>query len=172
VTELALHALVMGISATAAIDLWATFANRVLGWPRTHWGMVGRWIGHMRDGQFSHTSIGSSPPVVHESILGWGFHYVVGCIYAALYLMYVSAAQLGQPTLVSAVLFGLVTILSPWFLMQPALGLGICASKAPKPNLVRLQNLVIHTIFGLALYYSYQVMGDVCTATTTPTEGR
>jgi hypothetical protein len=155
--EQALFVLVTGITATVAIDLWATFANRILGWPRTNWGLVGRWIGHMRDGQFTHVSIGSSPTIAHESILGWSFHYVVGCIYAALYLMYVSIAQAGKPTLVSAVLFGWVTILSPWLLMQPALGLGICASKAPRPNLVRLQNLIIHTIFGLALYYSYQV---------------
>ena len=153
----ALRVLVMGITATIAIDLWATFTNRMLGWPRTNWGMVGRWIGHMRDVQFMHTSIGSSPPIVHESILGWVFHYVVGCVYAALYLMFVGTAQSGQPTLVSGVLFGLATILSPWLLMQPALGLGICASKAPRPTLVRLQNLTIHTIFGLALYYSYQI---------------
>jgi hypothetical protein len=155
--ERTIRILVMGITATVAIDLWATFANRVLGWPRTNWGLVGRWIGHMRDGQFAHVSIGSSPPIVHESIFGWVFHYVVGCIYAALYLMYLSIAQMEKPTLVSAVLFGLVTILSPWLLMQPALGLGICASKAPRPNLVRLQNLIIHSGFGLALYYSYQV---------------
>jgi hypothetical protein len=155
--EQALRILVMGITATVAIDLWATFANRILGWPRTNWGLVGRWIGHMRDGQFRHASIGSSPPIVHESMLGWVFHYVVGCTYAALYLMYVSIAQAGKPTLVSAILFGLVTILSPWLLMQPALGLGICASKAPRSNLVRLQNLIIHTIFGLVLYYSYLV---------------
>ena len=151
------HVLAMGIAATVAIDLWATLANRMLGWPRTNWGMVGRWIGHMRDGQFTHISIGSTPPIAHEAILGWTFHYVVGCIYAALYLVYASLAQKGQVTLVSAVVFGLVTILSPWLLMQPALGLGICASKAPRANLVRLQNLIIHTIFGLALYYSYQV---------------
>ena len=153
----ALRVLVMGITATIAIDLWATFTNRMLGWPRTNWGMVGRWIGHMRDVQFIHTSIGLSPPIVHESFLGWVFHYAVGCVYAALYLMFVGTAQSGQPTLVSGVLFGLVTILSPWLLMQPALGLGICASKAPRPTLVRLQNLTIHTIFGLALYYSYQI---------------
>lgn len=155
--EQALRVLVMGITATVAIDLWATFANRMLGWPRTHWGLVGRWIGHMRDGQFTHVSIASSPTIVHESILGWVFHYVVGCIYATIYLTYVSTAQMGRPTLVSAVLFGLITILSPWLLMQPALGLGICASKAPRSNLVRLQNLIIHTTFGLALYYSYQL---------------
>jgi len=155
--EQALRVFVMGISATVAIDLWATFANKILGWPRTNWGMVGRWIGHMRDGQFTHASISSSAPIAHESILGWVFHYGVGCIYAALYLVYVSIAQRGQPTLVSAVLFGWVTLLSPWLLMQPALGLGIFASKAPRAHLVRLQSLIIHTIFGLTLYYSYQV---------------
>jgi hypothetical protein len=153
----ALRILVMGIAATAAIDLWATFANRMLGWPRTNWALVGRWIGHMRDGQFTHVSIGASPTIVHESTLGWVFHYVVGCLYAALYLLYVNTALTGRPTLVSAVQFGLVTLLSPWLLMQPALGLGICASKAPRSNLVRLQNLIIHILFGLALYYFYQV---------------
>jgi hypothetical protein len=152
--EQTLRVFVMGITATVAIDLWATFANRMLGLPRTNWGMVGRWIGLMRQGQFAHASIGSSPRVVHESILGWAFHYGVGCIYAALYVAYTDIVHT-QPTLESAVLFGLVTILSPWLLMQPALGLGICASKAPRPTAVRMQNLIIHTIFGLALYYSY-----------------
>lgn len=155
--EQALRALAMGLTATVAIDVWATFANRVLGWPRTNWRMVGRWIGHMRGGRFTHVSINSSPSVRHELAIGWAFHYVVGCIYAALYLLYVDAAQMGRPTLGSAVSFGLVTVLSPWLLMQPGLGLGICAARAPRPNLVRLQNLIIHTIFGLALYYSYQI---------------
>ena len=155
--ENALRILASGITATVAIDVWATFANRILGWPRTNWAMVGRWIGHMRDGQFTHAAIGSSPPIAHESLLGWVFHYGVGCLYAALYVMYVSVAQMGHPTLLSAVLFGWLTILSPWLLMQPALGLGICASKAPRPALVRLQNLIIHTIFGLTLYYSYRI---------------
>jgi hypothetical protein len=135
-----LRVFLMGITATVAIDLWVTFANRVLGWPRTHWGLVGRWIGHMPRGQFAHASIGSAPPVFHEPVVGWVFHYVVGCMYAALYVM-----------------FGLVTILSPWFLMQPALGLGLCASKAPRANLVRLQNLIIHCTFGTALFYSYRL---------------
>jgi hypothetical protein len=155
--EQTLRALAMGLTATVAIDVWATFANRVLGWPRTNWGMVGRWIGHMPEGQFTHVSISSSPSISHELVVGWTFHYVVGCIYAALYLVYVDAVQMGKPTLVSAVLFGLVTVLSPWLLMQPGLGLGICASRAPRPNLVRLQNLIIHIIFCLVLYYSYQI---------------
>src|ERR1043165_4198354 len=103
-----LRVLMMGVAATVAIDVWATFANKVLGWPRTNWGMVGRWIGHMRDGRFMHASIGSSPPIAHEAVLGWTFHYLVGCLYAALYLAYAAIAHMGRPTLMSAVLFGWV----------------------------------------------------------------
>ena len=151
----------MGITATVAIDLWATFANRVLGWPRTNWGMVGRWIGHMREGKLTHPSISASPPIVHEALLGWIFHYAIGCVYAALYLTYASVVSRAEPTLVSAVVFGLITTLSPWFLMQPALGLGFFASRAPRRTLVRMQNLVIHIIFGLALYYSHRIPSAV-----------
>lgn len=151
----------MGLIATVTIDLWATLANRMLDWPRTNWAMVGRWLGHLTSGKLVHESIGSSAPIGHESLVGWVFHYVVGCIYASVYLAYVDAVQMGRPTLVTAIVFGLITILSPWLILQPGLGLGICATKAPRPKLVRLQNLIIHTLFGAALYYSYLVVGLV-----------
>lgn len=144
-----------GILATIAIDAWATFANRVLELPRTNWAMVGRWVGHVPRGRIAHTPIAASAPIKYELLLGWIFHYLIGIVYAATYFSYVHAAQAGVPTLGSAFTFGLITILSPWFIMQPGLGLGICATKAPRPNLVRLQNLVIHSIFGLALYYGW-----------------
>lgn len=76
-------------------------------------------------------------------------------LYALLYFAYVFIALNGVPTFVSALVFGMATILSPWFLMQPGLGLGICASKAPQPNLVRLNNICIHSLFGIALYFGW-----------------
>jgi hypothetical protein len=36
--------------------------------------------------------------------------------------------------------------------MQPSLGLGIAASKAPRPNQARLKSLATHTVFGAGLY--------------------
>jgi len=153
--EEAIRTVAIGIFATIAIDIWATLSNKVLKLPRTNWAMVGRWIGHIPSGKFAHHPISSSPVIKNELWVGWIFHYAVGVIYALLYVAYVFAMQDGAPTLASALVFGLITILSPWLLMQPALGLGICASKAPKPNLVRLQNLIIHSIFGIALYYGW-----------------
>lgn len=153
--DLIIRTLILGTFATAAIDIWATFANKVLRLPRTNWAMVGRWIGHIPSGKIIHHPIGSSAPINHELSLGWAFHYLIGITYAALYVAYVTNALNEIPTLASAFIFGLITILSPWLVMQPCLGLGICAAKAPRSNLVRLQNFIIHSIFGIALYYGW-----------------
>ena len=54
--------------------------------------------------------------------------------------------------LVSVAVFGIATVVFPFFILQPSLGLGIAASKTPRPAQARLKSLVTHTIFGLGLY--------------------
>lgn len=147
--------ILLGIFSTVAIDIWATFSNKVLNIPRTNWGMVGRWLGHIPKGVYFHGPISSSPAINHELVIGWAFHYLIGITYAALYVATITLVFESHSTLPIAVGFGLLTILSPWFIMQPALGLGVCAHKASKPNLVRFQNFAIHTIFGVALYFGW-----------------
>lgn len=153
--DMVLKALALGIFATVAIDMWAVFANKVLKLPRTNWAMVGRWLGHIPKGKFVHNPIGASPGIKSELLLGWCFHYLIGVIYALIYVVLVYVLLGGVPTLLSAWVFGVVTVLAPWFVMQPGLGLGICAVKAPKPTLARMQNLIIHSIFGIALYIGW-----------------
>jgi len=153
--EILFKIIFLGLVATVAIDIWATFSNKVLKFPRTNWSMVGRWLGHIPNGKLIHNAINTSPKIKHENVLGWLFHYFIGILYAGFYVALVTIYQTDIPSLLSAWLFGLATIVSPWFIMQPSLGMGICASKAEKPNIVRLQNLVIHSIFGLALYYAW-----------------
>lgn len=147
--------ILLGIFATVIIDIWTVFSNRVLTFPRTNWAMVGRWLGHIPNGILIHNPVSSAPRIKYESVIGWLFHYFIGIVYAALYAVFVVWVLENKPTLLSAWAFGLVTILSPWFILQPSLGLGICAIKAPKPNMVRLQNFSIHSIFGLALFYGW-----------------
>jgi len=153
--EFIIKTVLIGVFANVAIDLWATFSNKLLKFPRTNWAMVGRWLGHIPSGKLTHHPISTSPAIRFENIIGWAFHYLIGIVYAFLYFVLVSLALDEQPSALSAWLFGLVTILSPWFIMQPSLGMGICASKAPKPNMVRLQNFALHSIFGLALFYGW-----------------
>lgn len=57
-----------------------------------------------------------------------------------------------QPTLYPALAFGFVTVIFPFFILQPGLGLGIAASKTANPNQLRLRSLLNHSIFGIGLY--------------------
>jgi len=156
--EIVIEIFVIGIFATEIMDVWATFSNRILKFPRTNWAMVGRWLGHIPSGKFIHHPIGDSPEIRYENALGWAFHYFIGIVYAAFYVAMLVWAFEGNASLMTAWIFGLITILSPWFILQPALGLGRCATRAPKPNMVRLQNFIIHSIFGVALYYGWQFL--------------
>ncbi len=66
--------------------------------------------------------------------------------------MLASERWLERPTLLPALAFGVVTTLVPYLVMQPSLGLGIAASKTPRPNRARLKSLATHTVFGAGLY--------------------
>jgi len=51
-----------------------------------------------------------------------------------------------------------VTVLMPWLVMQPALGLGVASAKTPNPAGARVKSLATHTVFGLGLYLSALVL--------------
>jgi hypothetical protein len=40
----------------------------------------------------------------------------------------------------------------PFFVMQPAFGAGVAASKTPRPAQARLRSLMTHGVFGVGLY--------------------
>lgn len=149
--------LVMGITATVMIDVWLAVLNKVFNLPTTNWAMVGRWFAHLPSGKFIHRPIGSSAEIKHERALGWVIHYVIGIVYAYLYLAVVFYAVASEPTVLSAVLFGLATVLVPWLVLQPGMGLGILARKTPNPNVIRLISLSVHSIFGVSLYLGWIV---------------
>jgi hypothetical protein len=63
-----------------------------------------------------------------------------------------SADWLARPTVLPALFYGIGTVVFPFFIMQPSFGLGIAASRTPKPTQARLKSLVTHTVFGVGLY--------------------
>jgi hypothetical protein len=152
--ELLLCAIFIGTGATVIIDLWAMFLNRVFKIPSLNYGLVGRWIGHIPRGRFFHEKIAQADPIGGELAIGWIAHYVIGILFAAVLLMIWDVQWAREPTFLPALIVGITTIVAPWFLMQPAMGMGIASSKAPNPNTARLRSLVTHTVFGLGLYGS------------------
>jgi DUF2938 family protein len=147
-------AVVVGLGATLFMDVWALFARRAFGVPLSNYCLIGRWLLHMPEGRFVHASIAAAPQKPAECAAGWILHYVTGTVYALALVAIVPDGWLAQPTLWPALLFGIASVLVPYLVMQPAIGLGIAASKAPQPVSARLRSLMAHTAFGLGLYLS------------------
>lgn len=147
----------VGIVATAMLDLWALLLNRMLGLPATNWGHVGRWVAGIPWGFYRAAPIAACPAVSFERSIGWTFHYLIGIAYAWIYLGILDVASM-VASLGSAALFGLATVLAPWLILQPGLGIGFFASRAPKPNLTRALNVLAHLVFGVGLFVGWQVI--------------
>lgn len=152
--EFVVRATAIGIGATIVMDLWAIFVKRAFSVPSLDYGLVGRWIGHLPRGRFLHSTIAQSATVPNERAIGWTAHYAIGIAFAALLLALWGLDWARQPTPIPALTVGLVTVVAPFFLLQPGMGAGVAASKTPRPNVARLRSLQAHVAFGIGLYLS------------------
>lgn len=152
--NLVISTLLIGIGATLVIDLWGNIRQAWLGVAAPDYGLVGRWIGHMPAGQFRQQSIKTASAVTGERWLGWCAHYLIGIAFAAILVWIAGRDWVTQPTLLPAVGVGIGSVIAPYFVMQPGMGLGIAAAKTAKPNSARLHSLITHSLFGLGLYCS------------------
>jgi DUF2938 family protein len=147
-----LHAHLIGVGATAVMDVRAVAQKWLLGIPPLDYGLVGRWLAYLARGRFRHDPIAASPPVRGERLIGWTAHYLIGIAFAAILLAIWGLEWARHPTIGPALIVGIGSIAAPFLLMQPGMGAGIAASRTPRPAAARLRSLVTHGIFGLGLY--------------------
>jgi hypothetical protein len=147
-----LGAIAIGVGATLLMDLWNLFLKRGFNIPSLSYCVLGRWLRHMPDGTLRHANINAAPQKPFECAVGWIAHYSIGVVFALGFIVLTSGDWLARPTLLPALLYGIATVVFPFFLMQPSFGLGIAASRAPKPAQARLKSLATHAVFGLGLY--------------------
>ncbi len=152
------RSLAIGIGATALLDLWALFLNRAFGIPLANWAMVGRWFAYLPRGRFMHDTIADTPPAANELAIGWIMHYLIGALFAAIVIMIWGLDWARSPTLLPALIVGVVTVGCGWFILQPGMGFGLAASKRPNANQVRLIGLINHVVFGLSLWLAALLM--------------
>ncbi|KGD72029.1 membrane protein [Tatumella morbirosei] len=147
-----------GLGATLLTDVWALLQKCVLKVSGLNYALVGRWCLWMTVGRFSHQTIISAPPRKGETAAGWIIHYLSGVLLAFIPLTIVGERWLQQPAVGIALISGILSLVAPFLLMQPALGFGIAASKTPNPGRARLLSLVIHLVFGCGLYLSLKLL--------------
>lgn len=145
-------AVAVGLGATLVMDVVAVILNRAFKLPPANMCLVGRWVRYMPDGVFVHGSIAKAPAKAAECIVGWIAHYVIGAIFAVILVLLISPSWLQTPTLMPALIFGIVTVAVPFLVMHPSFGMGVAASKTPNPAQARLRSVMNHAIFGFGLY--------------------
>jgi hypothetical protein len=142
----------MGAMATLFMDLLAPRLGKMkIIHPLIGPEAVGRWILYMLRGKFFHEDINKTPPLNRERTVSLLFHYLIGIALAGVYLLlevYVPAIrhQLWMP-----LIFGIATVILPWFWLYPSIGIGFLASKVGKRSHYIVTSLVNHTNFGLGL---------------------
>ena len=155
------ESVVTGIVATLCIDLWALLLRVTLDVRSLDYCLLGRWVLHMAEGRVMHRGIASSPARPHECTIGWIAHYSIGAAFGVLFIGVMGEAWQSRPTLLSALVFGVITVMVPWFTMQPAFGLGIAASRTRNPAASRVKSLTTHAIFGAGLFLAAKLLNAV-----------
>lgn len=143
----------IGCGATLVMDIWLVFLKRI-GVQTLNFAFIGRWVGHLFHGRIAHASIGKASPIVHETAFGWITHYAVGIAFAFLLTSISGVAWIRAPSLGMALLVGACTVAFPLLVMQPAMGLGVAASRTPSPIKNCSRSLINHSVFGLGLFLS------------------
>ena len=146
-----LKIIVIGVGATLTVDVWTYFLG-LFNIKSLDYRFVGRWISNFPIGKVFHKNIMQTEPVKGELFIGWLAHYLIGINFAILLFLFYGKEWIDNPDIYSAVVFGIITVVAPLFIMQPAFGFGIASSNLPKPNIRRLKSLFTHLIYGIGLY--------------------
>jgi len=144
--------ILMGVLATLVMDLLAIrLAKMRIIHPPIGPEAVGRWILYMFKGQFIHEDIHKTPALNNEKSVSLLFHYLIGIGLAGIYLLLEMLEPTIRRQLWMPLIFGIATVILPWFWLYPSMGLGFLASKAPQKTPYIVTSLVNHTDFGLGL---------------------
>ena len=143
--------LIVGAVACAVFDLWQRLFQKLTAIPPSNWAIVGRWsLGLMTGGQLIANELESQAERKNELAVGWLVHYSVAIGYAAVYawLMHATILQAG---LIDGLIFGVISVVVPWFFLLPCLGKGMLARLTPNPPLVCRLALMMHSLFGVSI---------------------
>ena len=144
--------ILMGVVATLFMDLLAPRLAKIkIIHPLIGAEAVGRWILYMFRGKFIHKDINKTPPLNNERTVSLLFHYLIGIALAGVYLFLELKAPAVCRQTWMPLIFGIATVILPWFWLYPSMGIGFLASKAEKKSHYIITSLVNHTNFGLGL---------------------
>ena len=148
---LVISIILVGVGTCVVFDLWQRVFQKMTGIPTSNWAIVGRWLlGVMSGGPVIASGLTDTPPRANELAAGWVLHYAVAIGYAVIYaaLMLLGWLSAGWE---DGLVFGVVSVVVPWFFFMPALGNGVMARNTPKPSLACAVAVIHHAVFGVSI---------------------
>jgi hypothetical protein len=104
-------------------------------------------------GHFVHKNIIETSSIKNEVSVGLAFHYFTGGTVALTYPLFYLVFNVPMPEshLISGLLWGLATVLFPWFILFPSFGWGFFGTRAPNNVRSLISPIVEHLLYGLGL---------------------
>ena len=149
--EIGAQVVIVGLGACVVFDAWQRIFQLFTAIAPSNWAMVGRWaIGLLTNGQLIVHDLEIQPERRGELVVGWLVHYCIAVFYAAIFMLLIKENILSAE-FADGLLFGVISVVVPWFFFLPCLGKGIMGRHTPNPPLVCALALMMHSIFGVAI---------------------
>ena len=152
--------IIAGIVCCIAMDIWQRILFLTLNIPPTNWSTAGRWFMMLISKKIIfNQNLDDENPVKYELQIGWVFHYCVAIVYGFAYYFLVVGFDILDTSILSGLIFGLISVIVPWFFYLPVTGKGFMGNKTQNPTLTKLLSTSSHVVVGIFLAIGFSFLG-------------
>jgi hypothetical protein len=152
--------IIAGIVCCIAMDVWQRILFLTFNIPPTNWSITGRWFMMLISKKIIfNQNLDHENPVRYELQIGWAFHYWVAIIYGFAYYFLLAVFDILDTSILSGLIFGLISVIVPWFFYLPVTGKGFMGKKTPNPTLTILLSTSSHVVVGVFLAIGFSFLG-------------
>lgn len=153
------HIVIIGIVSCVVMDLWQRLLKLLYSINPSDWSVVGRWfVLVVADRQIYNPRIDQVAPIKNELMIGWIVHYSVAILYSIFFYILLEYG-ICTASLINGIIFGLISVIVPWFFFMPVLGKGFLGMKTPSPLMACSLAVGSHIAIGASIGGFYQIFG-------------
>ena len=153
------HIVIIGIVSCVVMDVWQRLLKLLYSINPSDWSVVGRWfVLVVSYRQIYNPTIDQVAPIKNELMIGWIVHYSVAILYSIFFYILLEYG-ICTASLINGIIFGLISVVVPWFFFMPVLGKGFLGMKTPSPLMVCSLAVGSHIAIGASIGGFYQIFG-------------
>ncbi len=153
------HIVIIGIVSCLVMDMWQRLLKLLYDINPSDWGVVGRWfLLVVSKRKIYNPTIDEEAPIKNELLIGWIVHYSVAILYSVFFFILLEY-EICSASLLNGMIFGLISVIVPWFFFMPVLGKGFLGIKTPSPFMTCSLAVGSHIAIGTPIGGFYKIFG-------------